>query len=57
MGNGNNQNGNHKYQRPPPQRERQPQRQRPERAPRRYGNGVAEITGHDLLWDGLPPPW
>ena len=19
------------------------------------GNGVAEITGHDLLWDGLPP--
>ena len=21
------------------------------------GNGVADIGGHDLLWDGLPPPW
>ncbi len=40
MGNGNNQNGNGHH---------------PNGAVNLNGNGAADITGHDLLWDGLPP--
>ena len=42
MGNGNNQNGNHSANGHHPNGSVN-------------GNGAADIAGHDLLWDGLPP--
>ncbi len=46
MGNGNNQNGNHSAN---------SNGHHPDGTVNLNGNGVSDIAGHDLLWDGLPP--
>ena len=53
MGNGNNQNGNHSANGHHPNGSVNLNGNG--QNGHHGGNGVAEITGHDLLWDGLPP--
>ena len=53
MGNGNNQNGNHNTNGHHPNG--RVNLNGNGQNGHHGGSGVAEITGHDLLWDGLPP--
>ncbi len=53
MGNGNNQNGNHSANGHDPNGA--VNLNGTGHHPNGTGNGAADFTGHDLLWDGLPP--
>ncbi len=55
MGNGNNQNGNGHHSANGHHPNGSVNLNGNGQNGRHSGNGVADITGHDLLWDGLPP--